>query len=994
MFVSLVRIFHLCLLITLGSFSLRAQPTWTFDPFGKEKKPAEYQEKLLPSERTGDKKFTRFRRFTHNNTTHYNYFFNAKTKMNLVLDMARSQQQDDLSKLLPFYPYSLDQTAAQQIELDSVIYKSTAGILLHDLRSDWVDNLYLLIGKSYFYRKVFDSAILTFQFINYNLFPREKGEDDNRIVGTNQQNGVNKLSIADPEKRNLYKKIFSLPPSRNDALIWLAKTYLEDNQYGESAGLLNILQEDPNLPKRLVPQLHEITAYWYFKQAAYDSAAVHLEKALPAAPTSFDRSRWQFLLAQLYELTGQFDKASAYYIASARKTVDPLIEIYARLNNAKMLRNSGNIRELNYNIERLVKMARKDKYENYRDIIYHSAGQLSMKKPDTLVASAFFEKSISVNKDNLKFRNQAHLALGRIAYHQKAYKKAADHYDSLDISEPSLLTDSAEVVDRKASLRKVADQLSIIQMEDSLQMIASMPLDEQEKFVRKLIRKMRKDKSIPDTDSDAGLTSGGTLLNSFGATGSNEPADLFSSSTKGDWYFYNNGAKSRGFSEFKSRWGKRENVDNWRRQAAVSAAIMQTATDPLAPSDPNIANSSDSSQLYNYETMMSNLPVTTEKMDSSNMRLSAALLELARLFQYELIDYHQAVQTYELYLQRFPEKLEDGQVYLGLHYCNKKIGDAERAAYYLKLLEKTFPGSQALKSITDPLSLQPEKNNPIVSAEYDRIYQLFMQENFDEAMEAKRDADTKHGDQYWTPQLMYMEAICLIKCATDSEAILALSGLITRFPESPLGKKASALLDVLNRKNEIVSYLNNLTITRLQNEERILISDNAKIVRPNMRDVAPALPKRGLVGGEKRTVNDTLRNRISVDSSRGYAWQSGKQHFVVMVLDQVDPVFINETKNAMKRFSQTNGHAGIQITKDTLDAKRNLLLFGLFENADDALVYHDLIKRNAGNMLSWLTASKYRFIVIHADNLKLIQQRKDLDKYIEMLRAEFPERFK
>ena len=72
----------LFLLLSLGTglsvSSVFAQPTWTLDPFGKEKKPEQYEEKKLASEKTGEKRFTTLRRFTHNTTTHYNYFFNAK----------------------------------------------------------------------------------------------------------------------------------------------------------------------------------------------------------------------------------------------------------------------------------------------------------------------------------------------------------------------------------------------------------------------------------------------------------------------------------------------------------------------------------------------------------------------------------------------------------------------------------------------------------------------------------------------------------------------------------------------------------------------------------------------------------------------------------------------------------------------------------------------------------------------------------------------------
>ena len=198
--------------LILGSiFSniILAQPTWTIEPFGKEKKPEQYEEKILASEKTGQKKFTTFKRIVQNTTTHYNFYFNANNKLNAVVERAKLSQKDDYSFLLSFYPFTIENTAAQKTELDSVIYKATAGLLLHDLRSDWVDNMYLLIGKSYYLRNEMDSAALTFQFINYNLFPRKKKEDDNRIVGTNDAPGTGNLSISNKEKQNIHIRIYS-----------------------------------------------------------------------------------------------------------------------------------------------------------------------------------------------------------------------------------------------------------------------------------------------------------------------------------------------------------------------------------------------------------------------------------------------------------------------------------------------------------------------------------------------------------------------------------------------------------------------------------------------------------------------------------------------------------------------------------------------------------------------------------------------------------------
>ena len=212
----------ICFCFNSGS----AQPTWTIDLLGKEKKPEKFENRKLGSEKMADKKFTLVRNFFQNTYTHYNYYYNAKNKLNAVLERAKASQKDDYSKLLSYYPYTLDNTAGQKTELDSIIYKATAGILLHDLRNDWIDNMYLMMGKAFYFRKDFDSAAATFQFINYNLFPREKHEDDNRIIGTRDEANNNQLSIATKEKQNVLQKWTALPPSRNDALIWMARTLI------------------------------------------------------------------------------------------------------------------------------------------------------------------------------------------------------------------------------------------------------------------------------------------------------------------------------------------------------------------------------------------------------------------------------------------------------------------------------------------------------------------------------------------------------------------------------------------------------------------------------------------------------------------------------------------------------------------------------------------------------------------------------------------------
>lgn len=979
-----------------------AQPTWTIDPFGKEKKPEQYENKKLGSEKTAEKKFKLPRRVIQNTVSHYNYYFNANNKLNSVIERAKMSNKDDYSRLLSFYPYSLENTSTQKTELDSVILKATAGILLHDLRSDWVDNFYLLIGKSYLLRKEFDSAAFTFQFINYNLFPRKKKDgDDSKVIGTNAEPGAG-LSIADKEKRNIVQKTFTLPPSRNDALIWLIRTFTEQGEYGDAAGMINILQNDRNLPKRLKNDLEEVTAYWFFTQKNYDSAANHLEYALSNADDKQDKSRWEYLLAQMLEMNHQYDLSKEYYAKASKHTTDPVMDIHAQLNRAIMMRDGGDYKELEASIANLLRMAKKDKYENYRDIIYYSAAKLGMQKPDTAGSIVLYDKATQFGTaEKIAYKNRSFLALGDIAYSQHRYRDAARYYDSLQLDDPELELVANDLNEKKQVLGKLVQHYEKYEREDSLQQVAAMPEKEREEFVKKLAKKYRKEKGLKDIDEG-----GGTTPISF-ANDKNAPADLFPSSAKGEWYFNNSSARSKGFSEFKSKWGKRENVDNWRRKAAMDAAVKQMAA-AQSNDNPDMPKNGEDGKMeggekaeaseadFSYEGMMANLPLTPEKLDSSKLTAASNLLAIARIFQNELLDYEQAIQAYLEYLDKFPESPELAEVYTGLYFCYNKLGDAGKAAYYKNIVTTKYAGTKFSTMITDPASLDPNKKNPAATARYEDIYNKFIEGRFAEAAQDKKAADSLYGNHYWTPQLLYIEAVHNIKEKNDSIAITALKNLQNLYPASPLSAKAATLIEVLGRRKEIEDYLNKLEITRAE-EEIVMVGDEkaAPVQKSAPSQAATAVPVKKLeVPVVKPVLKDSVVKTLPQFVSGSFVLEPAKPHYVLMVLDKVDPVYVNEAKNALTRYNKgIYALQNINIAKDAIDAQRPVLLFSAFENAEEAIKYYDRIKKAAPSEISWLQPNKYSFFIISDANLQVLKTNKDIPAYKKLLNDNFGNKF-
>jgi len=974
-----------------------AQPTWTIDPFGKEKKPAKYEEKKLASEKTGDKKFKGVRKFLQNNTSHYNFYFNANNKLNHVIERAKLSNKDDYANILSFYPYSLDNTASQKSELDSVIYKSTAGILLHDLRSEWVDNFYMLIGKSYFLKKDFDSAALTFQFINYNLFPRTKKDDGyNKIVGSNEgMAGSGSVSIADKEKRNILQKIFTQPASRNDALIWQIRTFTEQKEYGDAAGLISILQNDKNLPARLKNDLEEVTSYWFFSQNNFDSSAVHLQKALSNADTKDDKSRWEYLLAQMFEVTGKFDEASEYYLKAAHQTSNPILDIYARLSEAKMLRNTGNFKELDNTILNLLKMAKKDKYEPFRDIIYYSTGQLSLQKPDTSNGIIYYNKSVSYNNLESGYKDKSFFQLANIAFKQQRYKDAYAFYDSLSVAGNKTSQELSLIEDRKELLSRLVPKLILIEREDSLQMLAAMPTAERDLLIKKMVKKYRKENGLKEEDEFAGNT-----LITF-ADRNKEPVDLFkaAAANTGEWYFYNASLKSKGFNEFKSKWGKRTNVDNWRRKTTIDANANNSVNglsslDPNAPDPGNkkigidgVVKSTD----YSFDGLMAELPLSKEKLDLSNVVIAANLYEAAQIFQNELQDYEQAIALYEDFLKRFPSHIKIPDVYFGLAYCYNKIGNSAKASLYSNLLKTNFSGSDATKVLLNPSLLKKGEKNPEVTARYESVYNMFVEGNFEQATKAKKKADSTYGNNYWSPQLLYIEAVYLIKERQDSAAISVLKNIESLYSTSTLKPKATTLISVLQRRNEIEKYLTDLQVTRVT-DDQIVIADN-KIPVVVKAPVKPAEVKMTAPVLVKSVMSDTIKIP-SIYKNKSFTLSPEQSHYVAMILDKVDAVYVNEAKNAFVRFNKESmATINISIAKDTIDAARSLLLFQPFANAAEAMKYFDKIKKASSSEVSWLQPSKYSFIIISNDNLMLLKTNKDLSSYKQLLNSNFGNKF-
>jgi outer membrane protein assembly factor BamD (BamD/ComL family) len=985
-------------------------------------KPPKWENRVLASETSNNgKKFRKFRHFLQNNITHYNYYYNANEKIKLILAKAKAQFREDYTKLLPFYNFTLDATAAQKKDLDSIVYKCTMGILIHDTRNDWIDNLYLLMGESYYYKKFYDSAYITFQFINWAFAPKE--EDGYFIpIGSNynKDQGGNADKVSTPEKQKPLEKAFDLPaPSRNDALVWKVRTYLAKEQYTDAAALIEVLDHDPQFPARLRPSLAEVRALYFYQQGGYDSTAFFLTQALPAAATSEEHARWEYLIAQCYERTGNSYEAKTFYERVIKHTYDPVLDIYARLNAIRQNKEGG-ADYIQKNIEVLEKMARKDRFEAYRDIIYYTAAQMELEQHNRPGAISFLQLCVRNSPPNGAQRNKAFLQLANLTFEDKNYRSAKSLYDSVHTMELAKDGDITWLNDRKAALAIVVAQFQVMDRQDSLQRIAAMPPAQRDAYLKKMVRTLRRLEGLRDEGEDES----GAAINAQNKA----ITDMFSSQSGGnpaDWYFNNQNLLAKGFNDFRSRWGTRPNVDNWAVSSAMRTNMPTPRNNAGFASDTAAARKAGKTTI-DYKSLLAGLPLTPEKLKKSNDSIESALFLLGKTYQEGIQDYHYAINTYDTLLTKFPATPQQERTLLNLYYCYTKLGDQADADQMLELLKQRFPKGAFTAKALNPDSVAEAENSLKVNAthQYEKIYDAFIEGRFEEAIAQKKIADSAYGDKYWTPQLLYIESVYFIRSNQDAQARAVLQSIINKFPHTPMSEKAATMLDVLGRRRQIEAYLTRLQIKKA--EDTIAVSsfpaaattydnrphgpvrnDSNMLKVDSTSDWAKAKAKEAALGrdtsaakriadsGKARMTDSALAAAKLKSLNSAFSMNPGAPHSVVIVMTKVDPVYVSEARNAFNGYDQENFYAQ-QLTAEnaSLNDSVKMLVIGSFKTDQEAITYMSSMKALAPRQIvPWLPADKYVFLIISADNLQRLLNNKDLNAYRKFLTTAYPGKF-
>jgi predicted negative regulator of RcsB-dependent stress response len=931
----------------------------------------EFDERPLPYERLLNTKYTLTRRAYQNTVSQFNYLFNAEEELKEIIQKARSTYKEEYGTLLSFYDYDLATTSKSSI--DSIVYRCNANIVLHDLRSNWVDDAYLLLAKSYLFHRNFDTAASILQFINYSF--DEKANSMDLPMGSNLRNESGRFSIANKDDNSIFKN----SNVRNESLLWQARNYIESNQINEAISLLQLLKSDADFPKRLHPFLNEQFAYAYYSMESFERAANSLTDALPNAIDDNAKSRWYYLIAQLWQKANNTDKAYYWYKRASQFSPNPIIGVYATINLIRIESEKSN-RNWQSLAKELEQITRKEKYNPYKDIIYFEMAKLAIQNKDFDKANEWLITAIKNNYNNPKQKQSAFELLGEINYNENKFAIAKIAYDSInDILKTNPQFEN--IMLRKKWLGTIVQELNNIENEDTLQLIYKLPLSQQADYATKWQkRKAVKSKSIKDLFSDhIKVPSNFLQSQQFATNNSNINNNV------GSFYFENNNTISQGKQSFIQKWGERPNIDNWRRKTSGSMVNISANN-----STNNVDPAKIISTIKEDKTDSSLIKLITNdiELNASNTNWNKAALITAQTFLLKLNDFTKAKAIYKNIIEKNIDSTITERALLDLASQYLHNGEKETSDNIIKKVIADYPNGTYIQKKKDADATKLKIEN------IDHLYKeaLFFSQigNWTELENLANNNFAAIYKSKWYLPLQFLKAKMYAQQKQDNRAINVLDSIIRFSKNELLKEKANNIIaDIKNRK-DTEDYLSTLQFEKIQLDS-IIIKDASftKTVDTNLKTIT-----KDSTSSKSKEV--TIQNNITKAAPKiklvpivnsKFIYDSAEIHYIALITNNTNGFIVSRIKDSLlKNYKIDFIGRKIASTISELQEKSYILWIGPFDNANAALSYLTNFAPSFQKGLNdYIAVDKFELITIGKSNIVQIKSLNDFKEYKMMM---------
>lgn len=822
-----------------------------------------------------------------NMVAHFNVYFNGIQKLEETRLSLEKAHVDDFTKVLDVYPYGSDANRKSQSgQMDEVIKKASRVIAERPI-SKWVDDAYFMMGQAYFFKGDYFAAIETFQFLNSQY----KGSD---------------ISY--------------------EATLWIIKSYVLLGKAKDAEAIIGLLNNDPDFPPKLKASLHEVSAYVYIQVGKYKIATENMEKALPLAKGSYKKARYHYILGQLYAEQGDRTKARLHYKIVTKGSPPYEMAFNAKINLARNY-DPTNKSEVRSARKYLKSMLRDDKNSAYFAQVYYELGMIEKKEGNNALAIENFKLSNQNNRGNADQKALSFLALADIYFKQPDYRNAQIYYDSAVYFLKPEFKDYELLKAKQEVLSELIKNLILIHREDSLLNVASLPSKEIDNLIEKAIKEDERRKE----DAKKKEGQGAPVINPIVPTNPFTPPGGGANSS---FYFADQMQVARGYNDFVTRYGERQNVDDWQFSAVASKSSQPDPEeegdggDDPEKEENKQETPKDSAGFARYQ-YTKDIPFSPEAKKSSKERIASAYLRVGEIYYEQLKDLPESEKAFQTFLTQFGDHQEVPKALFYMYKIRTDENQTDQANTYKARLVTEFPNSPYSKYLTqekDPGLPEEEGIAPEILNAYKSAYEAYKGGNYHAVIDAKKRFDKTSYGTMIQPKFDLLEAMSYARIDSVATCIRLLEALVANYPTTAQGLEAQQILTAYNKKKNVTD-----------------IEEVTKVV---------------------------------------YAYNPGNKHYFVMLMPERKTVSMNQIKARYSDFNKAQMGDQTFAVEELLVGDRQLLLIKEFTDANAADSYRQLVLSNV-DFIKSLAAPGAEFFVCDPKNLGLMVVNSDLEGFLK-----------
>ena len=664
-------------------------------------------------------------------------------------------------------------------------------------------------------------------------------------------------------------------------------------------------------------------------------------------------------MGQMQAILGNKDEAYKAFRHVVRLNPPYQLDFNARIAQTEVMDGS----QWKQKIRRLKRMAASDNNKEYLDQVYYAMGNVYLSRKDTANAIGAYEKGVKKATRTGVEKGVLLLHLGDIYWEMEKYSDAKRCYGEAIGLLDRERKDYAILSERSKVLDELVPYTEAVYLQDSLQVLATLPESERNKAIDRVIEELKKKEK--EEKRAAQEAEAEKILQQQGAVGNrnntkNNTANTPQNNKQTTWYFYNQMAVNQGKTLFQQQWGKRENVDDWQR-INKTVVNMGGGDDEVVAADSTMAGEGMTGEMTQTEEgqegkeevadsaandpherayYLAQIPFTEEQKAESDNIIKDGLFYAGIIFKDKLNNLKMGEKTLMRLTTQYADYEKNDEAWYHLFLLYSRLGQQEKAEACLAHLQNDYPESQWTILLSDPYFEENSRFGVhIEDSLYAATYEAFKANRFDELKGNVKLSTERFPLGAHRPKFIFVEGLTLLNEGDSKGCLERMKTVVEKYAESEVATMAGMIVKGVQEG-------------RMLHQGRFDIGDVWSRRSSDMSD------------------NDSVTtDTLSIERNTNYLF---------LIASQTDSVNVNQMLYELAKYNFTNFLVrNFDITTDEENGISRMMVSG-FLSYDEALQYARRLYDN-NEMMSMLR--KCRHLIISEHNLKLIGTKYSYNDY-------------